>query len=295
MRAERYRRGMASVLGVALPDGIEWGVCVRDAGTGDVLAAAGADSVLPAASMGKLLLLVEVARSLDPSEPLTRTPEDAVADSGLWQHLAVDTLPAGDLAALVGAVSDNLATNVLLRRVGLYAVRETARGLGLRDTALHDRVRDERTAEHPPALSTATAGELSALFAALAAGRDAAGAAGSRGPLAPAVRERVLGWLALGTDHSMVASAFGLDPLAHVRRDRGLRLRHKTGTDVGVRAEAGLLDGPEASLAYAVLARFDDERRDQVLRVMRSLGGAIRAQSGSAMQAVPTRSNPSRP
>jgi beta-lactamase class A len=93
----------------------------------------------------------------------------------------------------------------------------------------------------------------------------------------------------------MVASAFGLDPLAHVRPDRGLRLRHKTGTDDGVRAEAGLLDGPEASLAYAVLARFDDERRDEVLGVMRSLGGAIRAQSGWAMQAVPTRSNPSRP
>ena len=56
-----------------------------------------------------------------------------------------------------------------------------------------------------------------------------------------------------------------------------------------------LLDGPEASLAYAVLARFDDARRDEVLAVMRSLGGAVRAQSGSAMQAVPTRSNPSRP
>ncbi len=185
------------------------GRVLRDAATGDVLGAAGADRVLPAASLGKLLLLVEVARSLDLAEPLTRLPEDAVADSGLWQHLAVDTLAAGDLAALVGAVSDNLATNVLLRRVGLEAV---------------------------------------------------------------------------------VASAFGLDPLAHALPDRGLQLRHKTGADAGVRADAGLLGG----LAYAVLARFDDARRDEVLGVMRSLGAALRAQSGSAMQAVPTRSNPSR-
>jgi beta-lactamase class A len=248
---------MASVLGVALPDGVEWGVCVRDAVTGDVLAAVDADRVLPAASIGKVFLLLEVARALDLDEPLTRTPDDAVADSGLWQHLAVDTLPAGDLAALVGAVSDNLATNVLLRRVGLVAVQRTTRELGLTDSALHDRVRDHRTAEHPPALSTATAAELTQLFMGL--------------------DTRVLGWLALGTDLSLVAAAFGLDPLAHAQPDRGLRLHHKTGTDVGVRADAGLLEGPARTLAYAVLARFDDARRDEVLEVMRALGAAMRS------------------
>src|SRR5688500_816875 len=235
---------MASVLGVALPAGIEWGVCVRDAASGDVLAEHEPHAVLPAASVGKVLLLIEVARSLDLGEPLTRTEADAVADSGLWRHLAVDTLPAGDLATLVGAVSDNLAANVLLRRVGLDAVQATTRALGLRDSALHDRVRDERTAEDPPVLSTATAAELSQLFAALAAD--------------DAVGERVLGWLAHGADLSMVAAGLGLDPLAHAGADRGVRLRHKTGTDDGVRADAGLLEGPRARLAYAVLARFDD-------------------------------------
>ncbi len=292
---------MASVFGVALPAGIEWGVCVRDAATGDVLAAADRDRVLPGASIGKLLLLIEVARSLDPDEPLTRTPEDAVADSGLWQHLAVETLPAGDLATLVGAVSDNLATNVLLRRIGLDAVRDTTRALGLRATALHDRVRDVRGPQHPPALSTATAGELSALFAALAAAAADTVAPPRAEPLPGgaaierAVAERVLGRLALGTDLSMVAAGLGLDPLAHGAPDRGLRLRHKTGTDAGVRADAGLLDGPERSLAYAVLARFDDARRDEVLEVTRAIGAALARQSGSATQAVPMRSNPSRP
>jgi len=281
---------MASVFGLALPPGIEWGVCVRDAATGEVLAAADPERVLPAASIGKLLLLIEVAQSLDPDEPLTRTPGDAVGDSGLWQHLAVDTLSAGDLAALVGAVSDNLATNVLLRRIGLATVQETTHALGLHDTALHDRVRDERGPEHPPALSTATAAELSALFAALATNG------------VPAA-ERVLAWLAAGADLSLVAAGLGLDPLAHAAPDRGLRLRHKTGTDSGVRADAGLLDGPQRSLAYAVLARFDDARRDEVLAVMRALGSAMQErcqtpflrQSGSALQAVPMRSNPSRP
>jgi len=56
---------MASVFGVVLPAGIDWGVSVRDAATGDVLAEHGPDRVLPAASMGKLLLLETVARTLD--------------------------------------------------------------------------------------------------------------------------------------------------------------------------------------------------------------------------------------
>ena len=277
---------LASAVGAALragPADVEWSISVRDAETGLALAEVAPDRVMPAASIGKVLLLVEVARSVGPAEPLTRTPEDAVADSGLWQHLAVDTLPAGDLAALVGAVSDNLAANVLLRRTGLDAVRRTARELGLRHTALHDRVRDHRGPEHPPALSTATAGELSALFAALAAaeaapeGPSAAVLPGDDAisPIGRAAAERVLGWLALGTDLSMVAAGLGLDPLAHAQPDRGLRLRHKTGTDPGVRADAGLLDGPRGRLAYAVLARFDDARRDEVLAVMRAVGTAM--------------------
>ena len=40
-------------------------------------------------------------------------------DSGIWQHLQAPSLPVADLATLVGATSDNLATNVLLRQVGL--------------------------------------------------------------------------------------------------------------------------------------------------------------------------------
>jgi beta-lactamase class A len=221
------------------------------------------DAVLPAASMGKVLLLVTVAAGGVPLDrPLARTREDAVADSGLWRHLAVDALPAGDLAVLVGAVSDNLATNVLLRAVGLDAVRATGAALGLRATGLHDRVRDHRGPEHQPALSTASAAELSRLFADLAAGRV----------VSPEVSARVLGWLALNTDLSMVASAFGLDPLAHAV------VRNKTGTDEGVRADAGVVEGPGGAFAYAALAAWDGgDHVDAVLAAMRALGERLRA------------------
>ena len=256
----------------AAPAGVAWSACVRDLATGAVVAAEDADAILPAASMGKLLLLIELARAIEagelhPGERLARAPEDAVADSGLWQHLDAQALTANDLATLVGAVSDNLATNVLLRRLGLDQVRRTTSRLGLRATALHDRVRDERGPEHPPALSTATAAELTRLFADLHAGRA----------LSPGVSRRVLGWLAHGADLSMVAAALGLDPLAR----GGDALRHKTGADAGVRADAGLLAGPGGGLAYAVLARWTEgDRAGVVLAAMRAVGEGLRARIG---------------
>src|SRR3954454_3138912 len=157
-----------------LPDtgGVTWSVCVRD-GSGMPLASAGADAPLRTASVGKVLLLVETARliaagDLSPDEPLASAGHRWVGDSGLWHTLSIETLPLIDVAALVGAVSDNLATNVLLRSVGLAEVAVRATALGLRATALHDQVRDVRDDDHPVTLSTGTAAELSALMASLA-------------------------------------------------------------------------------------------------------------------------------
>lgn len=226
--------------------------------------------VLPTAHVGKVLLLVEVAARLDAAvqskfDLLDRTPDDLVGDSGVWQYLHAPSLPLTDLAALVAATSDNLATNVLLRSVGLDAVRARAEELGLKRTALLDRVRDRRGPDDAPQLSVGSAAELTTLFA-----RIARGEAVNR-----AVSSRVSDWLALNADLSMVASAFALDPLAHVRSDHGLSLLNKTGADRGIRSEAGVLRGPRASVAYTVTITFEDDRhtaRLGVLNAMRTIG-----------------------
>ena len=57
------------------------------------------------------------------------------------------------------------------------------------------------------------------------------------------VSRRLRRWLSANTDLSMVASAFCLDPLAHFEPDRGIMLVNKTGTNAGVRADAGRVDG----------------------------------------------------
>jgi beta-lactamase class A len=264
---------------LALED-VRWSVKVCDAGSGDQLFGCTPDTVVPTASIGKVLLLVETARQLESGElegslPLERTAEDAVQDSGIWQFMAADRLGVEDMALLVGVVSDNLATNVLLRRVGLARVRRTADRLGLHAVRLHDKVRDRRGPSDPATLSEGSALEWTDLLARLSAGAV----------VSAEVSRRVLSWLQGGTDLSMVAQPFGLDPLAHATPDRGLRLWHKTGTDDGTRADVGLLAGPDATVAYAAIARWDPtgpDRRMAVLAAMHQVGRAVLEAAGGS-------------
>ncbi|MHB1172968.1 MAG: serine hydrolase [Lacisediminihabitans sp.] len=226
--------------------------------------------VLPTASVGKILLLIEVSARISGRDftgygILDKAQHDAVGNSGIWKYLQAPALPVSDLAALVGATSDNLATNVLLRQVGLDAVRARTESLGLARTALLDLVRDNRGPDDAPQLSVGSTAELAWLFSAL-----------SRGQIVDQVTsQRVLGWLSLNADLSMVASAFGLDPLSHRSADHGILMVNKTGTDAGVRSEVGIFRGPRAGVAYAVTVQFADaglQARLRVLDAMRTVG-----------------------
>jgi beta-lactamase class A len=136
---------------------VDWSILVVDVGSGAKLAAQDEDRILWTASVGKLFLLVEIARraaagDLDLTERVRWRDDELVADSGLWYRLDQRELSVGDLCLLVGAVSDNLATSVLLRLVGVPAVAVTTRALGYRDSAVLDRVRDDRGPQHQPTL-----------------------------------------------------------------------------------------------------------------------------------------------
>jgi beta-lactamase class A len=269
---ENFSRGFNALGELALA-GVQVSARATDLATGRVLFSVDDHVVMPTASIGKVLLLVEVASRLGSASPeaftlLDRAPRDAVGDSGIWQHLQSPALPMADLAALVGATSDNLATNVLIRYVGLEAVRARTEALGLTRTALLDLVRDHRGPDDAPQLSIGSAKELTWLFASLARGEV----------VSPEVSQRVVGWLSLNADLSMVASAFGLDPLAHRMPDHNVLLMNKTGTDGGVRSEVGVLRGPRASVAYAVSMYYADtmlSSRLAVLDGMRQVGADL--------------------
>jgi beta-lactamase class A len=255
--------------------GLLWSACVIDVDSGERLLETHPDRVLKTASVGKLFLLIEVARQAEAGmlaydELIDRRTEEPVADSGIWHTLDADMMTIDDASRLIGAVSDNLATNVLIGRIGIDAIAATTEALGYASSALLDRIRNERLPEHPPTLSRGTAGELADLLARLALGTV----------VSPGVSARVLDWIGLNTDLSMVAAAFGLDPLAHLEEDRGITLRNKTGTISTARADVGVVGAGERRLAYAVLANWNDEApdgtRDAVLSAMRTLGDWLR-------------------
>jgi beta-lactamase class A len=259
-----------AALGRLAYEGAQVSASAVDLNSGKTLLAIDDRIVLPTASIGKILLLIEVSARLTSRDfsgfgILDKTPRDAVGDSGIWQHLQAPSLPVADLATLVGATSDNLATNVLLRQVGLAAVRARTESLGLMRTALLDLVRDSRGPDDAPQLSVGSTAELSWLFGALA-----------RNEIVDALTsQRVMGWLSLNSDLSMVSSAFGLDPLSHRGVDHNTLLVNKTGTDTGVRAEAGALRGASKAVSYAVSVQFNDDglgARLRVLEAMRTVG-----------------------
>ena len=259
-----------AALGKLAYEGAQVSASVVDLNSGKTLLAIDDRIVLPTASIGKILLLIEVSARLTSRDfsgfgILDKTPRDAVGESGIWQHLQAPSLPVADLATLVGASSDNLATNVLLRQVGLNAVRARTESLGLMRTALLDLVRDSRGPDDAPQLSVGSTAELSWLFGALA-----------RNEIVDALTsQRVMGWLSLNSDLSLVASAFGLDPLSHRGADHQTLLVNKTGSDVGVRAEAGALRGAVRAVSYAVSIQFNDDGMPARLRVidaMRTVG-----------------------
>jgi beta-lactamase class A len=261
---------------VPLPRDVTWSVDVRVRAAPRPLVQVDPHRVCATASIGKILLLIAAAEAfgdgvLDPAATADRTLQEPVADSGLWQHLHSDRVPLVDLCALVGATSDNLATNALISVVGLPSVTAVAERLGLIHTRLHDAVRDVRPPGVPPQLSSGSAAELRLLCDEL----------DSATQIATTTAAEVVTWLSTNCDLSMVASAFGLDPLAHTQSDRGMRLWNKTGTNDGVRCDVGIVRIESATASYAVLANWQpagphDPIRDQVLAAMRGIGDAIR-------------------
>ncbi len=261
----------------AVPPQARWSVVVRDGGTGAVLAEVNLDSLQLTGGLGAIFLLVEVAAqveagSLDPDERLPRIAEDDGASAGIWSRMGQQALSVSDLCVLVGACGDGLAINALLRRVGLGAVQARSVALGCTRSALLDRVRRVRTSEHPPTLSVGTAGELSAVMGRLHQGLV----------VSPAASARVLEWLGGTAGGSVVASALAVDLLAEARSGGSLQLANLTGALATACGEVGLVTGPDATLAYAVLATWPEQvdARDAVLTAMRSVGQQLRAAVG---------------
>ncbi|MFE7357497.1 serine hydrolase [Streptomyces sp. NPDC057543] len=211
-------------------------------------------TVLPVASASKLLLLAEVSRRLDtrellPDHPVELLDDDMTDGTGLLRRMSRRGWTVEDLAWLTASVSDNTATNALLRLVGRESTARLAQELGLDHLTLHDKVRDTRGPDVPPVFATGTARDLARLVTHAVRGTMSS----------PAASARLLEWMRANTDHGLVPALVDHDPYApgfpNPSPD-GLLVANKTGTDTGVRADAGVIVGARR-LAYAVVAHWD--------------------------------------
>ncbi len=129
-RIEAVDRGLDGVLGVSVKD-LTTGVSIE-------LRAA---EVFPTASSIKTGVLYELYRQAEEGKidlgEVTRPPLPRVGGGGVLESLGPQVaLTWRDLAVLMFALSDNEATNVLVRRLGLPAVNQRLVELGLSQTRM---------------------------------------------------------------------------------------------------------------------------------------------------------------
>ena len=253
-----------------------WSVVVHVIGEDKPALSIGAKRELRTASVGKLLILTELAARLEvgteyPNATVDRRDMPAVGGTGLWQSMTADTLSVSDAAVLVGAHSDNLAANALTHQLGLDAVNERAETLGMGRARLLDTIKDQRDVGEPATFSLGSAADW-AMFAERLATNTL---------VSPGVSERVGAWMGRNADLSLIASTVFLDPLNHERAvGDGVLLRNRTGSDMGVSADIGYLVGRTRTVAYAAIANWDEAEqpttRTWVRTDMREIGETVR-------------------
>ncbi|PYM57152.1 MAG: hypothetical protein DMD79_20615 [Candidatus Rokuibacteriota bacterium] len=147
-----------------------------------------------AASVVKIPLMIEVYRRVERGE--LRLDErhvlaarDKAAGSGVLLHLHPGlTLTIEDLVYLTMSISDNSATNILIRRVGMDRVNATMQGLGMTESTLGREMKG-RVAEPGEAENWATPGDYVRAVRAILDG-EAAGPAGCAAMVAMLERQQ---------------------------------------------------------------------------------------------------------
>ena len=208
-----------------------------------------ADAVMPTASTIKLAILAELYRQEQRGEGggarladvYVADSADVVPGSDILAGLSfgVTRLTNRDLATFMIGVSDNGATNVLIRRVGMERVNGLLDSLALKETRLRRRMLDLEAARAGRE-NTATARELVALLEALWSGRVVSGA--------------------LRDDFFRVLATPKERYLPRLLPEQA-RIASKPGWLEGVRVDAGIGFAPNRPFAIAVMISYAGDER----------------------------------
>lgn len=142
-----------------------FGVAAHDHATDERLAVHG-DRPFITASVIKLPILIAALDrvqhgTLRLDQRVEVAPQDVVAGSGILLELDPGVqLSVRDYLTLMIVISDNSATNLMLRLVGIPQVNAYLESIGLRDTRSHRPIRTRRLPDDPPGIGTATPNDL---------------------------------------------------------------------------------------------------------------------------------------
>jgi beta-lactamase class A len=212
-----------------------------------------ADEVMPTASTIKIAVLAELYRQEQSgsgarlADGYVPDSADVIAGSDMLGGMSfgVTRLTNRDLATFMVGVSDNGATNVLIKRVGMERVNALLDSLGLKETRLRRRMLDLEAARAGRE-NTATPRELVALLEALWSGRVLRGA--------------------LRDDFFKVLATPKEKYLPRLLPESA-KLSSKPGWLEGVRVDAGIGFAPHRPFAIAVMISYsgDDRAAEQAI------------------------------
>jgi beta-lactamase class A len=218
-----------------------FGVYARNLDTNEI-GGVGADRVMDTASAAKTFALVHYSRLVesgarDPARRVTIGAEDQVMGSGVLRYLEPGVqLTLNDLAWLMIIVSDNAATDLLVREVGgPDAVNETMAALGMPTARLNPSfTRHLELAEWQP-FGTSTPRDLATVYAHL-----------DERCRAILSRQQFVEGLPRRLPHANQAADWGIT--------MPVRVFNKTGGDPGVFTDAALFETDKGSWIVAFMA-----------------------------------------
>ena len=218
------------------------GVYIKNLATGESWASHAEDPI-EAASVIKLLVMIEAFRQREAGE-LSFEEEHALED---WERLpscgTLKNMHAGirmtlkDLVQLMIIVSDNAATNILIRRLGMEKINRTIDALGLTGTRLN-RLLFDAEASARGVINTVSAADMGRLLEAV-----------WRGTLVSEQASREM------LDFLLDQQLNGKLPFYLHSQD--IDVAHKTGEDEALSHDVGILFGREPVICCMLGERVD--------------------------------------
>jgi beta-lactamase class A len=191
------------------------------------------------ASTLKIPVMVEIYCQVDAGrlaldEPWTLTDDHRVIGSGVLNHFRTGaTISLHDLIYLMISISDNLATDIFIDKVGVEAINYTMADLGMQHSRLGDTIRDLFAGTAAP--NIATPNDYVSAVATILDGKAAA----------PASCEAMTAMVETQQNGRCIARFIPTFPPT-------IRWGSKTGTFIGVCNEEGFIIGPNGRLIIAV-------------------------------------------